>query len=587
MPSYVFLCLHFDVHLFPLVNVTSSKQFCCPAFKDFLFIAKHLLGFAVPLTLSFLFLLSLYIYIKSYERTVRNIATTSLRLAVMMPHILFVGMAAVTKLLMPKLVQWLACETALRSVLQLWYPLVATILLLHDIKMIQLSNSSHTEEADLLQTPQKGTTSTSSPQKKTPISRMFPRTTPASVTKRQQKRREVSEIKERESYWLHFWMTSAAFLCGKRFVAALPFIQRFVHEWGKPGLMQLELLFYIWVFAMPYLLPKIANAPEGRPLYLLEPKIRQMAQMVYQSTLVFSDTWWQTWVMTPLTTGLNLLVTLRMLSKHFADELRDVVIQSKALLLPSVSLFMPRFLSIFGLLFVQFAFPLHKQSTMKRKERHAVMLRYWVIHILLTVITEATESILWWIPLSRVLTFGAFVVIGTSQAVVDMCVRMILHDLEVFRLLPSTGDATSPEEDRKSSWAARGVHALLERLPKANMTPAKGVLETATEEESADVQENNCNAVYSEEEEEADDAVLYPSSEDDPDAISSSEGSDSAYRPAEERNRAQRSGKQPSKRSRAAKGKDASTDKENEQNVQTAQTRRSGRHRSRTERLAS
>lgn len=519
---------------------------------------------------------------KSYERTVRKIATTSLRLAVMMPHILFVGVAAAGKMLLPSFFRWLACDTALLPVIKFWYPFIATILLLHDIKLVQ-SNS----QPDRLQTPKKGISS--SPQK-TPISRIFPRTTPASE-KRQQKRREVGEMKERESYWLQFWMTSAAFICCKSFFAALPFVKRLInrYEWCQPGLVQLELLFYIWVFVMPYLLPQISNAPEGRPLFLLEPKISQMAKVVYKSTLVFSDTWWQTWVIGPLTTGLNLMVTLRMLSKSFADELRDVVIQGKALLLPSLSLFMPRFLSVFGLLFVQYALPLHKQSTL-RKGRH-VMLRYWVIHVILTVIAEATESILWWIPLSRVVTFVAFVVIGTSQAVVDVCVRMILHDLEVFRLLPSTDDAS--EEERKRSWAARGVHALLERLPKArddnHMTPAKEAFGTATAEVNIAATEiTSTLPIAVDNEEEDDDAVLYPSSDDDPDSRSSSEESDIVAHTAagsKESNREQVCRKARSKRSRTKEKGVA--DKENERNVQPAQTRRSGRQRTRTERLSS
>ena len=159
---------------------------------------------------------------------------------------------------------------------------------------------------------------------------------------------------------------------------------------------------------------------------------------------------------------------------------------------------------------------------------------------------------------------------------------MILHDLEVFRLLPSTDDDAS-EEERKSSWAARGVNALLERLPKAkDMTPAREAVTTAHgEENAADVQENVYNAVYNEEEEEEkDDAALYPSSEDDPD-FSGSEGSDTANRSASKRV----SGKESTKRSKT-KTKVAA-DKENERNVQPAQTRRSGRQRTRTERLSS
>lgn len=518
----------------------------------------------------------------------RKIATTSLRLAIMMPHLLFVGAAAAAKLLVPSFFAWLACDTALLPVIKLWYPFFATILLLHDMKMVKFNS----QQQQVFQTPKKRISS----REMTPISRIFPRTTPASE-KRRQKRQEGGEIKERESYWLHFWMVSASFICCKSFFAALPFVNRLInrYEWCKPGLVQLELLFYTWVFVMPYLLPQIANAPEGRPLFMLEPRISQTAKVVYKSTLVFSDAWWQRYVISPLTTSLNLLVTLRILSKTFADELRDVVVQSKALLLPSASLFMPRFLSIFGLLFVQYALPLHKQSEL-RKDRH-IMLRYWVTHIILSVIVEATESILWWIPFSRVMIFVAYVIIGTSQAVIEMCVSMILNDLEVFRLLPTTDDAS--EEARKTSWAARAVHALLERLPKAkddaHMTPGKHALETAIEEEdTTSIEIPNeiiiessyaVNLQYSNQYEE-DDAMLYPSS-DDLDAGSSSKGSavvshatDSQKSDSEQVQVLQKDS------TRSKTKRKVAVDKENVKNVQPTPARRSGRHRTRTQRLS-
>jgi hypothetical protein len=471
----------------------------------------------------------------------------------MMPHLLFWGFAATTKWLLPSLFQWLACDTALLPVLRLWYPVIATLLLLHDMKLVnqQQPKTTTTTTSATTQTPQRKTSS-STP--RTPLLRMFPRTTPATEHR---KRREVNEMKDRETYWLQFWMTNGAFLCVKSVWQALPFVAKLVN---RTWMVQFELLFYVWVFVMPYLLPQIAHAPEGKPLALLEPHIRRVARMVYLSTQLFSDTWWETWVLRPLTTTLNLLVTLRMLSQHFADELRNMVTQSKALLLPSLSLFMPRFLSIFGLLFVQYALPLYKQSTL-RKER-LVMLRYWVIHIVLSAITQATDAILWWIPLSRVVIFVAFVVIGTSQAVVDMCIRMILHDLEVFRLLPST-----EEQPEKSSWASRGVHALLERLPKAKEDPS-----TPAKEEEIRNAVHGATLPSIDSDQEQDDAVLYASSEDDP--YSSSEGSHTK----DESKSASK--KRSPKRSRTkAKGV---VDKENEGNV-----RRSGRHRTRTEGLAS
>jgi hypothetical protein len=461
----------------------------------------------------------------------------------MMPHLLFWGVAAATKWLLPSFLSWLACDTALLPVLRLWYPVTATLLFLHDMKLV---TQPHIKTST--QTPQRKTSSTP----RTPLLRMFPRTTPASEPR---KRREVNEMKERETYWLQFWMTNAAFLCGKGVWQALPFVTKVVN---RTWILQLELLLYIWVFVMPYLLPQIAHAPEGKPLALLEPHIRRVARTVYQSTQLFSDAWWETWVVRPLTTTLNLLVTLRMLSRNFANELRNVVTQSKALLLPSLSLFMPRFLSIFGLLFVQYVLPLYQQSTL----RHERMLRYWVIHILLSAITQATDAILWWIPLSRVVIFAAFVVIGTVPAVVDLCIRMILHDLEVFRLLPST-----EEQLEKSSWASRGVHALLERLPKATEDP----LTPAKEEETVNAA-HGASLPSIDSDQEQDDAVLYATSEDDP--CSSSEGSH-----ATDENKPASKKKAPK---RSQHKTESVVDKENEGNV-----RRSARQRTRTERLAS
>jgi hypothetical protein len=427
-----------------------------------------------------------------YQRSVQKIAKTSLRAAIMTPHLFLGGIAVASKVLLPRFVAWLACETALLQFFKGLYPLAASILLLHDKKLLQNESppddpkSPHrskrgrnpgTPKSKEGSKPKEGVFSSPS------FRRMFPRTTPASEKRGQpQHKSEAADLEEREAYWLQFWMVSAAFQAFKSLLFVLPVTGSVLsrYEWCGQVLDQLELFFYIWIYAIPYLLPQLPGAPEGRPMVILAPIIGQTACSIFKAMDVCTDAFWQAWVVRWVGLFLDVAAMARLVSRASVDRCRDVVAHSKSLLVPAATLTMPRFISVFGLLFVQYCLPLQKQH----KNSSDNMLRYWALHCIVTYLVERFSGMLWWIPLSRAVVFSLYLLLGLSPGVVEACFNMLQHDLEAFRILsPSDPNSQRTIDD---SWSARSVHAIIQRLPRAEADAAGEKLEESNEDAPAE-----------------------------------------------------------------------------------------------------
>jgi hypothetical protein len=218
------------------------------------------------------------------------------------------------------------------------------------------------------------------------------------------------------------------------------------------------MFFYLWIFVVPPLLPRIAHAPESRPLVLISRLAASAARSVYSSMNIFTETWWKAWPVRWTSMALDLAVMARILSGNSADRLRYVVAHGQAYLVPMCTLVFPRAISSYGLLFVQYCQPLNKKQD-------PGMLRYWVLHCIFTSLVGFFAGVLWWIPLSTAITFALFLVLGLHDGMVERWFTILTNDLEAFRLLPSV--AAEQQRSIDESWIVRALGYLLQKLPRA------------------------------------------------------------------------------------------------------------------------
>jgi len=372
----------------------------------------------------------------------------------MTPHIALTGIAVTTKLLLPKWVTWLACDTALITFLRGIYPSFCTVMLLHEKRLPEPEGSAKEKKESSKRGRRR--------------SLFFPKTTP---TKASEKVLRQKEIRECEEHWIQFWIVSAAAQACKQLLTILPIVSSFYTRslWMQSGLRQLELLFYIWIYTLPYLLPPLKNAPEGRPLALLAPRIGKAASNIYRGLNIVTPGWWEATVVRTTSLGLDAFVLLRVLSREFADQLLHVISNGQSFVIPVGTLLMPRFISIYGVLFVKYVAFLHKQRQRPALPRDTI-LSFWILHSCVTMLLDRFAGVLWWIPLSQAFIFAIYTVLAVSPRIVDQLFELLLHELEVFCILARTRQDRGTTDN---SLAVQGFQTLLKHLPSAAETPTK------------------------------------------------------------------------------------------------------------------
>lgn len=347
-----------------------------------------------------------------YRSTVQRIARGSLLLAAMTPHALFLACAVGTKLLLPRTVTWLATETSCLSLLSWWYPVAATITLLHQIsqqgsdaaakgdtdaeKKNTAAAAAETEKEN--NTPaakQRGRkqTNTTTPQKSPARQPFFPRTAPGknandadTAAAKNKRRRRSSFLPQTPRFhhanpdtqvqeWLQYWMVYAAVQAVSRMLYLLPFFSLILsryHDFLQSSGLQLQAAFYVWIYVLPHVVIPMSSIgsmnlqlPDTRPLhflttYLIQPVISTIHDAISGAV---SNNFWQGQVVGKLTTVLDSLVFIRFVSRDTADWLLHVAHLVRAVAVPSTTLLMPGFLTNYGVLYVQYVVPLANSGT--------------------------------------------------------------------------------------------------------------------------------------------------------------------------------------------------------------------------------
>jgi hypothetical protein len=244
---------------------------------------------------------------------------------------------------------------------------------------------------------------------------------------------------------------------------------------------ELELFFFVWLFGMELLLgntAKDAFLAEALPLSLIKRHVTPLVLHVHEkiSDAVSRDLWHK-FIISKFTTTLGLLVTVRMLSERWKNWILHVLEETRVLVLPSITLLMPGFVTQFGVTYVQYVVPSAKSAQAKGDAAKLVYLQYWILHCFLTGFLTWFEGILWWIPFSTHVIFILWSYLVFPQTIRDYY-ETFETELIVFGVLKGNTDLAVGVEDTKT-W--KWFNALARLLPRASSDDQNEVIIEVTE----------------------------------------------------------------------------------------------------------
>ncbi|GKY98035.1 hypothetical protein MPSEU_000761600 [Mayamaea pseudoterrestris] len=475
--------------------------------------------------------------VQIYTRAVHRISRVSSICGVLIPHVLFWILCLFLHQLFPSIMVYLATQTMLTTCLSKLLPLVCSVLLAHDVQMYSKSMARSSDGVD---GDTKNTTAASGKRKdsteiQTPARRrsglsMFARTHPLSS---QSGRRKSStgtstpsaatdewSLDDRLHFWICYWMVHASVSLAILALQTVPIFGWQLVKLAKrySALLQtLELLCYVWLYVMPYLLVQQRHGDlDGRPLQLLRRTLEPIYEkLVDNVSSVVSPATWNKYIVTPTTPILHVLATVRIVSPQTRDWLLLALQQGQQLVLPCVWLLLPLpGCSVLAVLYVQWVLPLAKSvsacresaarrgvvaetrqikrpSTTAAANKKAalnmpldpvdqtivaaadhewsmlVTLEYWIINTLLTMLLNVLASLLWWIPLINIFLFVVWWSL-TLKVVVTKVYGVLQRDLTLLGILASHNhDDDGDDKDAKVPVLYRAVCWILARLPSA------------------------------------------------------------------------------------------------------------------------
>lgn len=464
---------------------------------------------------------------QSYHRQVQRVADFSVKLALMTPHALFAATLIAIKLLVPFALTWLATETNLSSVFYLWYPLLASILVLFDVWRADCNNEqvlvahvpSNGSKLKKVKKPleeQKKTLTNSSNAAASPArSSPFPRTT-AAVRKRNRRRSSLVSLvvrhnvldasrsgdnnatektdaaaqllllHQRQVYWMHYWIVCGAVAMMKRFFFILPFVTRFVKVYPiiRSVLLQVELVAWIWIHVVPTLLTPVGIQQLQQyqtPLDILAVTcIAPVVTAVYNGvSSVVPAAAWQTYVVEACSKFLGVAVWSKLLTQSSCDALLHFTEHGRSLVVPALTVFSWP-LQAFGILYVAYVLPLAKcslvvaaahspQKTELRRLPITHWLQFWVLHTVLTGALNTCSALLWWIPFSNVAIWCAYAwlsVVAASSTIDSYYLSYVQQELQSFYILP-LGDHQQSLPPTQEAKLMRLFWYIIDKLPKA------------------------------------------------------------------------------------------------------------------------
>lgn len=454
---------------------------------------------------------------KRFTNLVESVARVSLILAMALPHTAFIGAYVALKFLFPSFVKWLAYDTYTTALISIWYPLIMTLSWVHEKR--------NPSKAAVTAGTQANSSKVVSPTKDTPslkpsvsndrrpsymrstaaqksrgrnetpgsrkVSSAFSRTNPPKpeISPKRNPKSPGSPMnlftndpEAATRYWLRYWVVFALVQSLGTFASMVPVFGSFVaqHPFVLYVCSELKLLFFIWLFAMEKVIGAVVVEQDSvmakaLPLALIHehvvPILLEFEAVVAETV---SRATWMSLVHSQAQRILDVLVMLKMLSETRKDWLLHVLEESRTLLVPSLSLFMPSFITSFGVAYVQFVVPSAKsgraiKAAQKRSkfdfgqkdDAELLYLQYWVVHCLVSGLLAYFASLLWWIPFSTHATFLVWCHLSLPKSIVQSY-DVLEAELKAFGMLPGESKVGFNE-----TMTAHILQSLYSRLPSA------------------------------------------------------------------------------------------------------------------------
>ena len=360
----------------------------------------------------------------------------------LVPHVAFWAVGLLAKLVFPVYSKWLAYDSITTLLLSVWYPLCATISLIHRNRGLLQQQQQQQNDTNRSSSSKDGGT---------------------------------DSFQTERQFWIEYWSVGFAgvqFL--HRFIALVPSLQ----QMGRQDYPQLpvllnevKLLFFVWIFVMETLLARYQRylgVDERKeiwkkfvPLTFLAKTIgpRLMRVQIAMSEQISKDTW-QRLIQRKAQRVLEVLVVLQFLEEQSMDYLLKLLEEGRSLLLLSVFMVLPSSITQLGMLYAQFIFPSARSLVARGDAMEVLSLKYWVLNNMLSLFLSATWWIWWCVPLSNQLILGIRC-FATFPSTITHYYSMVEMELITFGILSG-----EPKLTVKETKTIQALRAVVKRLPR-------------------------------------------------------------------------------------------------------------------------
>jgi len=346
----------------------------------------------------------------------------------LVPHVAFWGLSLVVKLVFPSLLKWVAYDSITTLLVSVWYPLCATIALIHrDKGQQQLGN-------------------------------------------------DKDSLRFERQFWIEYWSIGFAtvqFL--HRFVSAVPSLRQ-VGRYEYPQLpvilAEVKLLIFVWVFVMETLLARYQRYlgideqkehwREFVPLTFLTktigPKLLRLQQAI--SEPISKDTWQRFIKRSRAQRVLEVMVMLQFIESESMEYLMQLLEEGRSFMLLSVFMVLPSSICQVGVLYAQFIFPSARSLQARGDALEILSLKYWVLNNVFSLFLSVTWWVWWCVPFSDQLLLGTRC-FATFPSTITHHYSTLEMELITFGILSG-----KPKLTVKKTKTVQALRALVKRLPR-------------------------------------------------------------------------------------------------------------------------
>lgn len=443
--------------------------------------------------------------LNEYEKVVNKVAETSLLLAMLLPHILYLALIVAMKRLLPSIVTYLATRTWLISFISIWRPLYQTLCVVGQINhnIVNLLDDGDGK--------------------------------PSRIKQQQKHKEQLRKHKQLAVDLLKYWVVYAVLLAIASVSRLLPFVRSLLpldetktaKRWGlfgsktvKSGLLErlrlsanfveeVKLVFFVWLLLMPqsYLISDKAGdktkilkrAKSNRPVDVLYNMLSPSVTSAMQSSAFLSGkvegSSYGVKAIQFLQSLLSALVFTRVLKEEWKDLIIQTILESTALLPAAITMLMPGYFTSYGVIYVSLIVPtgysieaINKAekstlsldalvSTMKDVSRY---LQFWVVSSPLTTLLCWFEPVLAWVPLSTHVTWLLWAFVHMKSQT-HKIYKLIEGELIIFGILHSYNELAC--ENVNDTVIFRLVHWFIAYLPSNVKSEATEPDETSHEKQ--------------------------------------------------------------------------------------------------------